>query len=39
MTQNDWSFQEDDAFNMALSQRTEELYRVPNQTPDEDDWH
>jgi ATP-dependent Lon protease len=36
MTQNDWSFQEDDAFNMALSQRTEELYRVPNQTPDED---
>ncbi|MGA2490432.1 MAG: endopeptidase La [Anaerolineales bacterium] len=36
MTQNDWSFQEEDTFNMALSQRTEELYRVPNQTPDED---
>jgi ATP-dependent Lon protease len=36
MTQNDWSFQEDDAFNAALTQRTEELYRVPNQTPDED---
>jgi ATP-dependent Lon protease len=36
MTQNDWSFQEDDAFNLALSQRTEELYRVPNQAPDED---
>jgi len=36
MKQNDWSFQEDETFNMALSQRTEELYRVPNQTPDED---
>ncbi len=36
MTQHDWSFQEEDSFNVALSQRTEELYRVPNATPDED---
>jgi ATP-dependent Lon protease len=36
MTQNDWSFQEEDAFNVALSQRTDELYRVANATPDED---
>jgi ATP-dependent Lon protease len=36
MSPNDWSFQEEDGFNMALSQRTEELYRVPNLTPDED---
>jgi ATP-dependent Lon protease len=36
MNQNDWSFQDDEAFNMALSQRTDELYRVPNLTPDED---
>ena len=35
MTQNDWSFQEEDAFNVALSQRTDELYRVTNATPDE----
>ena len=28
MNQNDWSFQEEDAFNVALSQRTDELYRV-----------
>jgi len=35
MTQHDWSFQEEDSFNVALSQRTEELYRVPNATPDE----
>jgi ATP-dependent Lon protease len=35
MTQHDWSFQEDDSFNVALTQRTEELYRVPNATPDE----
>ena len=27
---------EEDAFNLALSQRTEELYRVPNMTPDEE---
>ncbi len=36
MNQNDWSFQEEDAFNAALSQRTDELYRVPNAAPDED---
>jgi hypothetical protein len=36
MSQNDWSFQEDESFNVALTQRTEELYRVPNQTPDEE---
>lgn len=34
---NDWSFQdEEEAFNLALSQRTDELYRIPNLTPDED---
>jgi ATP-dependent Lon protease len=31
----DWN-EEEDNFNLALSQRTEELYRVPNQEPDED---
>jgi ATP-dependent Lon protease len=36
MNQSDWSFQEEDAFNVALSQRTDELYRVANATPDED---
>ncbi len=36
MNQNDWSFQEEDVFNVALSQRTDELYRVANATPDED---
>ncbi len=36
MNQNDWSFQEEDAFNVALSQRTDELYRVANAAPDED---
>jgi ATP-dependent Lon protease len=36
MNQNDWSFQEEDAFNVALSQRTDELYRISNATPDED---
>jgi len=35
MKQNDWSFQEEDAFNVALSQRTDELYRISNLTPDE----
>jgi ATP-dependent Lon protease len=35
MTQNDY-FQEDDNFNVALTQRTEELYRVPNMAADED---
>jgi ATP-dependent Lon protease len=32
---NDWN-EEDDNFNLALSQRTEELYRVPNLEPSED---
>jgi ATP-dependent Lon protease len=36
MTQNDWSFESEDNFNAALSQRTDELYRVPNATPDEE---
>ncbi len=36
MTQHDWSFQEEDSFNVALTQRTEELYHVPNATPEED---
>jgi ATP-dependent Lon protease len=31
---NDWN-EEDDNFNLALSQRTEELYRVPNLEADE----
>ncbi len=31
----DWDDEEDD-FNLALSQRTEELYRIPNLTPDAD---
>jgi ATP-dependent Lon protease len=37
MSQYDWSPQEDeDSFNLALSQRTEELYRVPNLEVDEE---
>jgi ATP-dependent Lon protease len=32
---NDWN-DEDDNFNVALSQRTEELYRVPNMEADND---
>ena len=32
---NDWN-EEEDNFNMALSQRTEELYRVPTMEPDAD---
>jgi len=31
---NDWN--EEDNFNLALSQRTEELYRVPNYDANED---
>ncbi len=31
----DWDNEEDD-FNLALSQRTEELYRIPNLTPNAD---
>ena len=34
-SQNDWN-EEDGNFNLALSQRTEELYRVPNLEPGED---
>jgi len=33
--QTEWN-EEEDNFNLALSQRTEELYRVPNQEPDAD---
>ena len=36
MNQNDWQDDEEETFNMALSQRTEELYRVPNLEADED---
>src|SRR5512142_3286776 len=36
MSHNDWSFQEYETFNVALTQRTEELYRVPNQVPDDE---
>ncbi len=36
MTQNDWSFENEDTFGGAFSQRTDELYRVPNALPDED---
>ena len=35
MPQPDWN-EEDGNFNLALSQRTEELYRVPNLEPDQD---
>ncbi len=36
MTQeDDWNDEEEDAFNVAISQRTEELYRIPNHTADE----
>ncbi len=33
--QTEWN-EEEDNFNLALSQRTEELYHVPNQEPSED---
>jgi ATP-dependent Lon protease len=36
MTQNDWSFENEDNFGGAFSQRTDELYRVPNALADED---
>lgn len=37
MKGDDWNtHQDDEEFNTALHQRTEELYRVPNSTPDED---
>ncbi len=32
---NRTTWQEDDDFDLSLSQRTDELYRVPNQEPDE----
>ncbi|HEY2979972.1 MAG TPA: endopeptidase La [Anaerolineales bacterium] len=35
MTQADWN-EEEDSFNLALSQRTEELYRIPNREPGPD---
>ncbi|MGE5249789.1 MAG: endopeptidase La, partial [Bacteroidota bacterium] len=35
MSRNDWN-EEEDNFNLALSQRTEELYRVPNREPDDE---
>ena len=35
MTQPDWN-EEDDNFDLTLSQRTEELYRVPNMEPNSD---
>lgn len=34
--QDDWSEDEDENFNMAISQRTEELYHVPNHEVDKD---
>jgi ATP-dependent Lon protease len=36
MTQKPWSFDSEETFNPNFSQRTDELYRVPNTTPDED---
>jgi len=36
MNQNDWDFEEDENFGVALSQRTEELYRVPNWEVDDE---
>jgi ATP-dependent Lon protease len=36
MTPNDWSFENEESFNSAFSQRTDELYRIPNANPDED---
>ena len=36
MNQNDWDFEEDENFGVALSQRTEELYHVPNWEVDDE---
>jgi ATP-dependent Lon protease len=36
MNQNDWDFEEEENFGVALSQRTEELYRVPNWEVDDE---
>src|SRR5512138_2217254 len=35
MSQDDWNDEEEEVFNTAISQRTEELYRVPNHEIDE----
>jgi ATP-dependent Lon protease len=35
MNQKSWSFDSDEAISSNFSQRTDELYRVPNTTPDE----
>ena len=35
MNQDDWN-EEEDNFDLTLSQRTEELYRIPNREPDAD---
>ncbi len=32
----DWNDEEEDVFNVAISQRTEELYRIPNHTSNEE---
>ena len=36
MKENDWDFEEEENFGVALSQRTEELYRVPDREVDGD---
>ena len=37
MKHNDWSFQdEEESFSLSLSQRTDELYHIPNREPDVD---
>lgn len=33
---DDWNEEDEENFNMAISQRTEELYRVPNHETDSD---
>ncbi len=35
-SQDDWNDEEEENFNMAISQRTEELYRVPNHETNKD---
>ncbi len=36
MTHSDWSYESEENFSTSFSQRTDELYRVPSATPDED---
>ncbi len=36
MTQNNWSYDDEEEFGGVFSQRTDELYRVPNAVPDDD---